>query len=502
MRGDVYGGHATAGTATDNAVHLRGAAAIGGVIRGGVGTAGSTGNTLAVHAFGAAAKDFEGVQNLHFYLPSGTAAAETRTMLTLTHAPAVKDISTLNLGVGAVAADARALRPGDAVSLLKVNGTLMTAGQPMNTGSAHTMTASQGGTLDYTLALAKRGENELVATVQTVTVNEKSKSLVETRAAASAMLNAGADLLTNVGFTAAASAAAETVPAAADAEGARNTGGSRTVMPAPESPAADGGFQPWAAQGGAAVRLHSGSYVDAKGWHLNVGFARRQRSGQSALTYGPFVEHGRSTYNSYLDDGTHGSGKMSYTGGGMMARAENAGGGYIEGSLRAGRVSSDYTGGYGGTDMSYDHASTYYAAHLGIGQERRLAGGDRIEGYAKYFYSHQGGNTTKLRSGAVYDFGSVDSHRLRVGARYTHADSARSEIYAGLAYEYEFGGEATASYQGYSTPSPSLGGGTGILELGYRFAPRAGRISCGVNIMGMQGKREGLSGGVQLNWAF
>ena len=273
-------------------------------------------------------------------------------------------------------------------------------------------------------------------------------------------------------------------------------------MPAPESPAADGGFQPWAAQGGAAVRLHSGSYVDAKGWHLNVGFARRQRSGQSALTYGPFVEHGRSTYNSYLDDGTHGSGKMSYTGGGMMARAENAGGGYIEGSLRAGRVSSDYTGGYGGTDMSYDHASTYYAAHLGIGQERRLAGGDRIEGYAKYFYSHQGGNTTKLRSGAVYDFGSVDSHRLRVGARYTHADSARSEIYAGLAYEYEFGGEATASYQGYSTPSPSLGGGTGILELGYRFAPRAGRISCGVNIMGMQGKREGLSGGVQLNWAF
>ena len=502
VRGDVYGGHATAGAATDNAVHLRGAAAIGGVIRGGVGTAGSTGNTLAVHAFGAAAKDFEGVQNLHFYLPSGTAAAETRTMLTLTHAPAVKDISTLNLGVGAVAADARALRPGDAVSLLKVNGTLMTAGQPMNTGSAYTMTASQGGTLDYTLALAKRGENELVATVQTVTVNEKSKSLVETRAAASAMLNAGADLLTNVGFTAAASAATETVPAAADAEGARNTGGSRTAMPAPESPAADGGFQPWAAQGGAAVRLHSGSYVDAKGWHLNVGFARRQRSGQSALTYGPFVEHGRSTYNSYLDDGTHGSGKMSYTGGGMMARAENAGGGYIEGSLRAGRVSSDYTGGYGGTDMSYDHASTYYAAHLGIGQERRLAGGDRIEGYAKYFYSHQGGNTTKLRSGAVHDFGSVDSHRLRVGARYTHADSARSEIYAGLAYEYEFGGEATASYQGYSTPSPSLGGGTGILELGYRFAPRAGRISCGVNIMGMQGKREGLSGGVQLNWAF
>lgn len=101
-------------------------------------------------------------------------------MLTLTNAPAVKDISTLNLGVAAVAADARAFRRGDAVSLLKVNGTLTTAAELKNTGDAQTMKATQSGILDYTMRLEKRGENELIATVDRVDVNDRSKSPVET----------------------------------------------------------------------------------------------------------------------------------------------------------------------------------------------------------------------------------------------------------------------------------------------------------------------------------
>ena len=222
----------------------------------------------------------------------------------------------------------------------------------------------------------------------------------------------------------------------------------------------------------------------------------------ATLMYGPFVEYGRSSYDSYLDDGTHGSGKVSYIGGGVMAKLTQESGSYIEGSLCAGRLSRDYTGSGDAADLSYDDSGTYVAGHIGLGKEWKLAGGDKIEGYAKYFYSHQNGNATTLRSGAELDFGGVDSHRLRVGARYTHADSARSEVYAGLAYEYEFDGGATATYQGYATPSPSIGGGTGILELGYRFAPKSGSVSYGVNLMGMQGKRDGIAGGVQVNWAF
>ena len=507
--GDVYGGRATGGAASGNTVNLYGGVKIGGVIHGGAGNANSTNNTLAVRSFGTTAKDFDGVQNLHFYLPAGTTPTETRTMLTLTNT-GEKNIRGLHLGVG-IAGDAKAFRPGDAVSLLKVGGTLTTDDALKNVGK-DTMKASQGSVLDYTLSLAKRGENELIATVEKVEMNARSKSPVETRAAASAMINAGADLLTNAGMTAAAEAANAVVSAATvgtspaagetNAESGYASMGAADTEASAAAAAAGSGFRLWAAQGGSSVRLNSGSHVDAKGWNLNVGFARANKMGDATLTYGPFVEYGRGTYDSYLDDGTHGSGKMSYIGGGMMAKLTHENGRYVEGSVHAGRVRSDYTGSGDAAALSYDNSNTYCAGHVGFGQEWKLAGGDRIEGYAKYFYSHQGGSTTKLRSGAEFDFGGVDSHRLRVGARYTHADSANSEVYAGLAYEYEFNGDATAIYQGYSTPSPSLGGGTGILELGYRFAPKDGRVSYGVNLMGMTGQREGIAGGAQVTWAF
>ena len=513
VRGDVYGGHATAGDAASNTVNLLTPVTVGGTIHGGKASAASTNNTIAVHAFGTTAKDIDNVQNLHFYLPAGTTSAETRTMLTLTNAPAVKDISTLNLGVAAVAADARALRPGDAVSLLKTNGTLTTAAQLRNTGNARTMTASHGGILDYTLGLAKRGENELVATVERVDVNSRSKSPVETRAAATAMINMGADFLTNAGMAAAADAASHVissaaVPAASSGEGTKNTEDGFSAVDASAAAGANaaadvsGAFQPWAAQGGSAMRIHSGSYVDAKGWNLNVGFARTNEAKGAKLTYGPFVEYGRGTYDSYLDDGTHGDGSMHYIGAGVMAKLTQESGTYVEGSLRAGRISRDYAGSGDAAELSYDDASTYFAGHIGVGQEWQLTGGDKIEGYAKYFYSHQAGNTTRLRSGAELEFGAVASHRLRVGARYTHAAGSGSEVFAGLGYEYEFDGDATAMYQGYATPSPSLHGGTALLELGYRFAPKDGRISYGVNLMGTKGKRDGIAGGVQVNWAF
>ena len=506
VRGDVYGGHATDGDASKNTVNLYGGVQIGGTIHGGKASGASKNNTLAVRSFGTQAKDFDNVQNLHFYVPAGTTPAETRTMLTLTNTGA-KDVKGLRFGVG-IAGDAKAFKPGDAISLLKTAGTLVTDAELKNDGK-NTMTATQGGILDYTLSLAKRGESELIATVKKVTANDRSKSPVETRVAASALLNAGADLLSNVGYTAAAEAAAvisaSTVPAGSSAEGPRNTDAGLVAAEsagANAMAAVSGAFQPWAAQSGSAVRIHSGSYVDAKGWNLNVGFARTNEMNDAKLTYGPFVEYGRGTYDSYLDDGTHGSGAMHYVGGGVMAKVTQDSGLYVEGSLRTGRISRDYTGSGDAAALSYDDASTYYAAHIGIGQEWQLAGGDKIEGYAKYFYSHQAGNTTKLRSGADLEFGDVESHRLRVGARYTHAVGGGSELYAGLGYEYEFDGAATAMYQGYATPSPSLGGGTGILELGYRFVPKDGRVSYGVNLMGTKGKRDGIAGGIQVNWAF
>ena len=469
------------------------------------------GNTLAIHARGTEVRDFAGVQNLHFYIPAGTTAdPAAATMLRLTKAEYLtndkKDLSNIHVRVG-LAGSRPTLNVGDTVSLMKaykVDGNSK-AVEIAHAPSVTNAEGMHGISLRYKFNLLTREaqneananttnadhlKNELVAEVTDVSINDQTKSLVETRAATTAMINGGADLLTENGFRAAEEAITAQSAHANAAAGAA------------ASLAAGNTFQMWASQGGSSTRLNSGSYVDAKGWNLNLGFAKKKTAGRNTITYGPMIEYGRGSYDSYLDDGTHGDGSMSYFGAGVMAKSKSESGAYVEGSLRVGRVKSDYSGNVLGNAVTYDNSNTYYAAHIGIGQEKELKGGNTLDTYAKYFYSHQAGDTVKMSTGEVYDFDAIDSHRLRIGARYTKKVNGGGAFYTGLAYEYEFGSDAGASIGGYSTPSPSLKGSTGLLELGYRFAPKDERVSYGMNLMGMTGKRRGISGGIQINWAF
>ena len=495
VSGDVTGGRATNGDAVGNTISLTGGYVMGKIYGGVVNaTHRSLNNTLAIRGFNTKVGDIDNasIQNLHFYIPADTMSDVRDTMLYIKNAPTTgKDLRGMNIGV-ALAGNRPTLGLGDTISLVKTyknNNIADTDAVPLTTDDTlvNRTEGMQGVSLRYGFDLMKRADNELVAKVNSVALNEQTKSLVETRAASAALINSGADLLADSGMSAAIAAAA----ASANESGAQGAaaGGSND-------------FNLWAAQGGSALRLNSGSHVDAKGWNINLGFAKKAAAGRNTITYGSFLEYGRGTYDSYLDDGTHGDGKTSYFGGGIMAKVQSASGTYVEGSLRAGRVKSDYSGNIAGMNTGYDNSSTYYAAHIGIGQEKELKNGSTIEGYAKYFYAHQGGNTTTLHTGETYEFDSVNSNRIRIGTRYTHKMPGNGAFYTGLAYEYEFGSEAGASYQGYSTPSPSLKGSTGILELGYRFTPKESRVSYGVNLMGMTGKRRGITGGVQMTWAF
>ena len=517
--GDVYGGYADAvpgagiDAATDNTIDLY-KATISGVLYGGAAKdsasnaiANGTGNTLSVRDFGAQAGDFTGVQNLYFYIPegtTGTSAATAGTMLTLnnvTHdlnAGGEKDLSHVNVGVQ-LAGNRPSLKAGDTVSLMKVykdntadaaHAVAITSDTPL----VNKTTGMQGISLRYGFDLLTREaeagsgkNNELYATVTSASINPDTKSLAETRAASLAFLTSGSDLLTDAAMTAAMEVAA--TPASESQAGRARVDG------APKE------YRMWAVQNVSSMRLNSGSHVDAKGWGLNLGFAKQRVAGRNTLTYGPFVEYGKGSYDSYLDDGLHGSGNMDYLGVGVMAKSQSENGAYVEGSVRVGRVKSDYAGTIDNTHTTYDSSSTYYAGHLGVGQEKQLKNGNVIETYAKYFFTHQGGDTAKLSTGEVYDFDAADSHRIRFGTRYT-SKKGDASFYTGLAYEYEFGDDIAASFEGYNTPSPSLTGGTGILELGYRFTPQNGRATYGIQLMGMTGKRRGISGGVQMHWAF
>ena len=516
VTGNVYGAYAAANAsnmtaATDsNTIDLY-KAVIDGTLYGGMaqdGAGSGKNNTLAVYARGAKADDFVGVQNLRFYVPAGTTAADKETMLTLDNvaapagaaagAPTTKDLSHVNVGVQ-LAGNRPSLKVGDAVSLMKVyKGNTTNAAHAVaitsDTPLVNKATGMQGISLRYNFDLLTREaeagsgkNNELYATVTSASVNPDTKSLVETRAASLAFLTSGSDLLTDAAMTAAMEVAA--TPASESQAGRARVDG------APKE------YRMWAVQNVSSMRLNSGSHVDAKGWGLNLGFAKQRVAGRNTLTYGPFVEYGKGSYDSYLDDGLHGSGNMDYLGVGVMAKSQSQNGSYVEGSVRVGRVKSDYAGTIDNTHTTYDSSSTYYAGHLGVGQEKQLKNGNTIETYAKYFFTHQGGDTAKLSTGEVYDFDAADSHRIRFGTRYT-SKKGDASFYTGLAYEYEFGNDIAASFEGYNTPSPSLTGGTGILELGYRFTPQNGRATYGIQLMGMTGKRRGISGGVQMHWAF
>lgn len=520
VTGNVYGAYAAADAsnmtaATDsNTIDLY-KAVIDGTIYGGMAqdaaghdVVSGKNNTLAVHARGAKADDFVGVQNLHFYVPAGTTAADQETMLTLDNvaapaapaagAPTTKDLSHVNVGVK-LAGNRPSLKVGDAISLMKVyEGNTIDATHAVaitsDTPLVNKTTGMQGVSLRYNFDLLTREaeagsgkNNELYATVTSASVNPDTKSLAETRAASLAFLTSGSDLLTDAAMTAAMEVAA--TPASESQAGRARVDG------APKE------YRMWAVQNVSSMRLNSGSHVDAKGWGLNLGFAKQRVSGRNTLTYGPFVEYGKGSYDSYLDDGLHGSGNMDYLGVGVMAKSQSENGAYVEGSVRVGRVKSDYAGTIDNTHTTYDSSSTYYAGHLGVGQEKQLKNGNTIDTYAKYFFTHQGGDTAKLSTGEVYDFDAADSHRIRFGTRYT-SKKGDASFYTGLAYEYEFGNDIAASFEGYNTPSPSLTGGTGIIELGYRFTPQNGRATYGIQLMGMTGKRRGISGGVQMHWAF
>ena len=100
------------------------------------------------------------------------------------------------------------------------------------------------------------------------------------------------------------------------------------------------------------------------------------------------------------------------------------------------------------------------------------------------------------------NFSSVDSHRVRLGARLTHTVNERNKLYGGLAYQYEFDGDARATYNnGTSAPSPSVKGSSGMLELGWQVKP-GGRMTLDLGVIGWIGKQRGVTGHLGAMWQF
>ena len=402
-----------------------------------------TGNELYLASTGITAKNIYNFETLSFHLPSSYQPGST--MLTLTSTNST-DLTRTNVVLSA-AGDAPISR-GQTINLISSQGAL-------SYGSQTAGTLRQGVSLTYSYSLNKDSHN-LQAVLGDAEVNSETKSPVETRAAQSAFLNRGADLLA-------------------------------------------------AAMQGGKYRYQTGSHVDSRGFSGILGVAREIKKDRGTLLYGLVGEYGKGSYDSYYGH-MNGEGDSDYAGGALFVRLKEKRGLYYEGSLRAGRTKADYSSrnftGYEGTAVGYDTSSNYWGAHLGMGKVLRLAGNNELDVFLKYFYSRTGSDSVRLTTGETYHFSAVDSHRLRIGTRLMHTFNADSKGYIGAYYEREFAGDARATIAGYSTAVPSLKGNRGIFELGWLYQPRNSNLTLNLGATAACGNKRGATGSLGLMWKF
>ena len=257
------------------------------------------------------------------------------------------------------------------------------------------------------------------------------------------------------------------------------------------------------------TKTGSGSYIQGKNRGFNMGLARMSGTPDNApFVIAPVFDYGKTTYDSYLSDGTHGHGNAKYFLGGIFLRKMNKNGFYWEGSFRGGKAdtnfySHDFLRGSQRSSVGFDDSTPAFAGHVRIGKLKRLDKNNLMHVYGVYSHSHVNSMSTKLTTGEKYNFDSVDNGTFMLGYRLTTRTSKISQIYTGLAFQYQFNGSTSATYRGYTTPKAEIKGATGILELGWQIRPKKSHPwALDINFTGRIGLQKGITASAGVKKAF
>ena len=316
---------------------------------------------------------------------------------------------------------------------------------------------------------------EIVFEVNNVQAAKQTAITTETRAAAAAMVNQGSEVI---------------------------------VDSISKLQYEDAGVSTFATISGNNSKYKTGSYVDINGWNGIVGAAKTVEAGSGKISYGAFFENGSGNYNTYNDfngNVLRGDGNAVYNGGGLLMRYAKENGVYTEASVRAGLAKNEVSNALvetSGKTHGFKTENTYYGAHVGIGKLIKLEKGKSWDIYGKYFYTHHEGDSVTIANDS-FDFDAIDSSKLRLGVRFSEQQGEKLTSYYGLAWEYEFSGDAGGTANHYAMYTPSLEGSTVIGEVGFRYTPgKASPWYFDANVRGYAGMQEGISGSVQAVYSF
>ena len=269
------------------------------------------------------------------------------------------------------------------------------------------------------------------------------------------------------------------------------------------------GVKTFAAVHGNRSKYDVNSDLKINGWStiVGVGNAAEFADGDE-FSWGVFYENGSGnyrTFNEFNNEFFRGDGSLVYNGGGIAARYENANGVYTEGSLRAGMLKSEMDNALrdgSNNYYGYDSESAYYGAHIGVGKIISLSDSSDLDVYGKFFHTYTEGDSFTVAKDK-FEFNSITSDRLRVGARVTTNKANAFSTYYSLAYEYEFNGDADMRAQNLKAPTQSLQGSSYMAEVGFNYQPTPDSPwSFDLNMRGYAGEREGASFNVQATYTF
>ena len=463
VSGDVYGGWSADGSANGNKVIISGSADIENAnLYGRNDLASGTGNTLTIDGW---SDSTQSVQNFNDIAFKNIAWNEDEPVLTITKGNTGDlentTIKTINIAGGSN------INVGESMTL--INGNISSIGDVTDTFTAGVAREGLGSTI-------VNANGEVSFKVNSIKLSSQAVSAAQTRAASATFLNQGTDLISD---------SLDTI-----------------------SRDDNYGVKTFAAVHGNRSKYDVADDIKINGWSTIVGVGNADKfDNGSELSWGVFYENGSGnyrTYNSFNNEFFRGDGSMVYNGGGIAARYENKNGVYTEGSFRAGMLKNeldnamrDVNGSYG-----YETERAYYGAHIGVGKIISLSDSSDLDIYGKFFHTYTEGDSVTIADDK-FDFDSITSDRLRVGARITSNKENKFSTYYGLAYEYEFNGDADMTAQGLRADTQSLQGSSVMAEVGFNYQPTPDSPwSFDLNMRGYTGERQGGSFNVQATYTF
>ena len=464
VSGDVYGGNSFGDSANDNEIIISGSANIENAnLYGRNSDAHGIGNTLTIDGW---SDSTQSVQNFNDIAFKNISWKNNGSILTITNQNGYTSdltntkIKTINIAGGSN------INVGESMTL--INGNISSIGDVTDTFTAGVAREGLGSTSVY--------GNVVTFNIDSIKLSSQAVSAAQTRAASAAFVNQGTDLISD---------SLDTI-----------------------SRDDNYGVKTFAAVHGNRSKYDVADDIKINGWSTIVGVGNADKfDNGSEFSWGVFYENGSGnyrTYNSFNNEFFRGDGSMVYNGGGIAARYENKNGVYTEGSLRAGMLKNELDNAMRNVNGSYGYEteSAYYGAHIGVGKIISLSDSSDLDIYGKFFHTYTEGDSVTIADDK-FDFDSITSDRLRVGARITSNKENKFSTYYGLAYEYEFNGDADMTAQGLRADTQSLQGSSVMAEVGFNYQPTPDSPwSFDLNMRGYTGERQGGSFNVQATYTF